>query len=392
MSPDAVQSTLLSLLFPRATDRADGGDWDQIATIVEAHRLAPLIVGRNPDLTDVPASLAENWRAVAGVATLRSLHQQADLVDMVRRVRDTTGEEPLVLKGGYLAYAAYPDPAQRPMRDVDLLLADRALATRAYHALRQQGYEPDPDVPADPDLVPDDAHQMPILYGPQGTALELHFRLGHRGKGGLEAEAEASPASFDLLGETLHAPSPEVLLIHLVSHAARDHRFDNGPLTLTDLEVLFATQEIDWDKATQLAAKEGVSRPLGALIRLVARLSPSTPPGDHGYELDKAELAEGADMALGLMLAPPDQLQELRTVAAHRDGSLSASLWPTADRLRQLYGRRSFATRLRHLWRLATRRLPAIVAARSARNAGKLNLIQRRYDKWLFDERPKGHD
>lgn len=134
-------------------DPASGLASAALAALAEAHGVAPLLFKR---LSELPVQLA-----APVVQTLESSYYQsagrAQLLkaelDRLAGAFDQAGLPWLPLKGAALAWDIYPDPALRPMNDLDLLVAPRDLlaAVRlaaglgyrfeklSYHALLRGG-------------------------------------------------------------------------------------------------------------------------------------------------------------------------------------------------------------------------------------------------------------
>ena len=70
-------------------------------------------------------------------------------------------------------------------------------------------------------------------------------------------------------GEPIAYPDPTDLLLHLILHAALDHRFNNGPLTLSDIGYLLQSEPIDWTAFWQRASEQHCVRACWLTLRLV---------------------------------------------------------------------------------------------------------------------------
>ena len=110
-------------------------------------------------------------------------------------------------------------------------------------------------------------------------------------------------------------------MIHLIVHTVCDHRFNNGPLLLSDLAFLLDTQVIDWPLFWTLAGRGGHTRAcvlaLGLMARYWGEKSIVWPENDNQ---DRAALDAYLDIAAGLMLG--------RDFAARHDVALSCELDP----------------------------------------------------------------
>jgi hypothetical protein len=148
------------------------------------------------------------------------------LVTTVRILR-VAGVEVVALKGSALAFLHYPDPALRPMGDLDLLLKESRDLSRATDALAGAGWRALFDTPRHRVFArPDERVARPASEDPDNPIrVEVHtsFRLPVLGRvydasAALRAEAETR----DLAGTPVHVAAGSALLLHLLLHAAED--------------------------------------------------------------------------------------------------------------------------------------------------------------------------
>lgn len=149
-------------------------DWARLARLAELHRLEPLLHWRHGALAEIPSDLRQRWRRAYRAARLTAVAQDADL-SWCMALLDGAGCNPVALKGAFLARYAYPDPALRPMRDLDVLVP-QAKARVAWDALLAAGCKPleTPKI-ALADVIRLEQH-LPPLELPRGSVLELHVR------------------------------------------------------------------------------------------------------------------------------------------------------------------------------------------------------------------------
>ena len=322
----AEAHTLLALLggdWP--ADGVPAQAWPTIATMAAAQRLEPLLAwhaerGGWP----VPSQVAAAWNQARRAAALGVLSQQAALRLALARLGDA-GIAAVALKGVALAWRHYPEAALRPMRDIDLLVAeDRAI--EASQVLAAAGFVPETDDPATLRQALADDHQLPAQYHPGlGVTIELHHRLGdppqRRGyrvpqldPAGVMARAVA----LECGGAMIPCPAPQDLAAHLIVHALYGHRLDCGPLVLADLHFLAADHAVDWAALRDQAVRDGWARGHDLLLALVERSFGSLPTALENRPptavLDAAEAA--------LMLDPEarGQAEALSDLTAAQSG------------------------------------------------------------------------
>lgn len=187
----------------------------------------------------------------------------------------------------------------------------------------------------------------------------------------------------EILGRSVAFPSHEDQLVHLVHHAAVDHRFDNGPLTISDIAYLEASAPIDEERLALLARTYGLEKAV-ALVRGLARQAFPT-FGDERPAIDE----QAALSAWALMLAAPSEVMRVRARRQFSEatglapGRLLGRLFPGRAELDAQFGvagggLERFGQRLRHIARLVSRRLPALAVRR-----GALDEHYDRLDAWL---------
>jgi hypothetical protein len=198
-----------------------GGEWREVARLATHYQLAPLLhsaVNGRVGLglpTDALDALRQAHRATAA-GNLAVFHG----LGVILRALAARGIPTIVLKGGYLAAAAYDHIALRPMRDVDIMVRTTDLRP-ALECLIAAGYPCD-DIDAALAGCATAAHVEPLTK-PNAPAVELHWNI----------EGPDSPFAVDLDGLWARArpariagvdaltPGPEDFLLHLCLHAAR---------------------------------------------------------------------------------------------------------------------------------------------------------------------------
>ena len=128
---DPDEAALLHLVRPgRRSPPAGSPDWQAVARLARVHRLEPRLhraTTGEQDLPGIPAPLREDWRReyFTSLSAAVALLDQRDRAVGALAAR---GVRPLVVKGAALGGVLYPDPAVRPMGDIDLLLPRGTLA------------------------------------------------------------------------------------------------------------------------------------------------------------------------------------------------------------------------------------------------------------------------
>ncbi|MEY2927141.1 MAG: hypothetical protein RL367_1618 [Pseudomonadota bacterium] len=264
---DAIKLLLLDMLSsarspdPVLMARLHDSDWDTLGHIARQHRVEPLLFeqGRAGGWP-VPATLRATWSDAYRRAAMKSLslHQ---VLGRLHMILEPAGIDYAALKGAWLAWQAYPHPALRPMRDIDILVAhENALAVNA--ALLANGFELRPDAATPLDFAhAHEKHLPPLRHSITNVSVEIHTRLTDYAQAGVVAQLDFDNVAT-LLGRSIRAPlgrhslpflSATDSLLHLIIHTAHDHGFNNGPLVYNDIAVLLRVSQIDWGLFWQMA-------------------------------------------------------------------------------------------------------------------------------------------
>lgn len=247
--------------------------WAALDQRAQEHRLQPLLhaqwaSGEAAHL--IPQGIRDNWAAARRAQAFHALNLRAELRETVALLAGG-GIAAVALKGSWLAWHAYPSPDLRPMRDIDLLLAEADM-TRAWDVLRGAGYRPD-DEPAIPiaEWAARYKH-LPPLTAPRGSMIELHSRIWERDPaappplaGVMDRAAIASP------DDPVRYTATVDMLAHLAVHAVHDHRLDCGPLLLADIDYLVARAGFEWPAVWHRAEAEGWARAAALTLAVTDR-------------------------------------------------------------------------------------------------------------------------
>ncbi len=288
---DCAGALMLALLAPARGPTAaefaamDQHDWQRLITLSQEQRMAPMLYHRDTEAGrewPLPDAVRESWKAGYRLWTLRSLEFERTLHDIAAVM--AAAEVPFIaLKGSWLAWHAYPHPALRPMRDIDIWVPqDRALV--AHAALISGGGRAVTSGYGSADALVGHAKTLPPIWSAKGDILiELHLHLSHH-HSLTDDEAERNHTPEDLLpdrvvGQLRGYPvgylSPTDTLLHLIVHSAYDHGFNNGPAIFDDVAFILAGHVIDWNRFWSRASRQGWTQ--GAVLVLamtVRRIGP----------------------------------------------------------------------------------------------------------------------
>lgn len=413
MPSPRLQALLLDVLSThRPVDVAlvaglPASEWNALLDMAHQHRLGPLLYWRlTRERRELPVPIpVRDLLATSFVqSTARALLVQRELL-LVHRILDRAGVSYVALKGAYLAFHAYPHPALRPLRDLDILVPKEA-ALSAYEALLAGGLSRAPKHRGNLKAALASFKHLPPLRSPSGRiVVEVHSRLFDR------ISTEGQPGLIDdpslwqrtirqsKAGESLSFPSPTDLLLHVIVHAVHEHRFDNGPLVLSDSASLLERHTIDWPLFWRMAQASGQTRACLLLLKMVERYF-----GEQPVSWCQAPPRAAASLD---SLVQTAALLTLRDVTVRADAHLRTDLLGSqsvGDKLgvflaRVFPSRRRIAARypvsedspwlyfwyLAMWWHHVTTRLPSYFASRKDRQALTESRHVSRLEQWLRD-------
>jgi len=321
MDLPALRRSLLALLGPVPSPKLDESHWQALDRLAALHRLQPLLHAERGSDQAIPAATRDSWRAGHRRSAMQALATRAALEDC-HGLLEQEGYEPIALKGAWLARHAYPDPALRPMRDLDLWVPAECVLS-AYSVLIECGY-----VMAEPpemslaDSVRLDKH-LPVLIAPRGVAIELHHRLwephGRLDHASPRADEAAIRARARLDPDGIRMLDPQDTLAHLMVHAVYSHRLDCGPLLLSDIDFLLHSTSIDWSRFWAEAQRGNWRAGARLVFELVGKWRGSA---QFALEGDPAPAAL-LDAAPDLLLQELDTRQSAQLAAATLKGGPS---------------------------------------------------------------------
>lgn len=399
-----LQGLLLNLFSTQRSvdaglvESLDAGDWETVLGMVRQHRLGPMLhwrLGTSRDGLAIPREIREELAASFKRAALRALAMQRELL-VVNRILAAADIPVIALKGAYLAFHAYPHPALRPLRDLDILVPkDEAL--RAYQALidggltRIDGYLGDPAA-----CMEVNHHLAPLRTASGQVMIELHTRLNGDPHRGDERDLWSRAISRDVAGASLRYLSPTDLALHLIAHAVYAHQFDNGPLVLGDLAYLFRTEAVDWPLFWHLATERNQTRGAVLLLSMVERFFgpqpvawPSPAPAHATAEILESVAAQMLPTSSGNRndIRLQHQVGDEPTMRG-KLGLLLQKVFPPRISIAACFPVAATSPRVylwywANWWRLATKRLPEHIRSRRRPDTADMLRHRLQLQRWL---------
>ncbi len=239
-----------------ARQLAGFNDWQELITQAEVHGMAPLLWHHiQKSGAEIPVDAARTLKGLyLRHRRNNQIHAQV-LLEIVELLK-IADIHPLVLKGLGLAYSIYPDPALRPISDLDLLL-QRDEIRPALELLHAAGFST-PPLPLDDGPAPKEL----TVDSPPRDGLRVHVELHHYDPRLRDDEFvgfDSPPQAIQIEGQTVFIPAPMDNLAYLSRHFTR-HLFEartNKPLQLKWIADILSLVEchaesMDWSKNQKL--------------------------------------------------------------------------------------------------------------------------------------------
>ena len=274
---------------------------------------------------------------------------------------------PVLFKGAVLAYTAYPDPACRPMGDLDLWI-DLDAMPRAQAALEGLGYVQRLKAERPVALQAQREGEIQLMGRTPGSGLvELHWGVFagewlHRAAAVDDVGIRGRAVSVTIAGRPALMLAPEDAIVQLAAHLAVSHQMAAPGLRgLLDVALLARSQPVDWQAVAERARGWRVAAATWLVLDLadtlfglpeaaaaIAGLRPRRMRrGLLGRFVDADSMLAGRDLTHG----PLRFVYQLLLVDRLGDAVrlLGRALWPEDAWLAARYGRRDARTRCRHL-------------------------------------------
>lgn len=253
---------------------AGGIDWDRFITLVLNEGVTGGVwrVLHSLDVP-IPTAAAAQLQGVAALSDFRLLEVRRLLERTVSRMT-SRGIEVMLVKGAALASFVYPDPCDRNMADMDLVVpADRA--REAAVVAQEVGWSLGGAELKE--ALYEDHHHLPPMSDTVGLdiRLEIHTDVlpkGHPLHFGVEA-LRARAVSRGMGGASVLLPSMEDLLLYSCIHLGWSHEMRvGGWRTFRDVSEIVAQPGFSWDRFVALAGERTLAPACYWTLELASRL------------------------------------------------------------------------------------------------------------------------
>lgn len=249
-------------------------EWEIALDLGRRHGLAPLLFWQVKNIaarTNLPEARLAELRLSFRNSAARSLLIYRELAVILSALQPA-GIPLILLKGLHLAKFVYPDPALRPMADIDLLLRHGDLL-QAAQILQGLGYSYLREF--NPGRETRKHQHIPPLCQAGKAPVELHWHITAPGSllrvdlDGLWLRSR--PAEVG--GFPVQLLAPEDLLLHLSLHVVH-HELNGGLKRIYDIAALLSAQgpQLDWAQVTHRSAAWGCRKGLFLVLHLAHTL------------------------------------------------------------------------------------------------------------------------
>jgi Uncharacterised nucleotidyltransferase len=293
---DAARATRIRELAARETD------WNDLVSRARRQSVLPLLFWQLdaccPDL--VPAPTLQLLREYFQQNTARNVLLTGELLSFLNALK-AQGIAAMPYKGPSLAVSVYGNLGLRQFADLDILIrkADVAAATEV---LLDLGFSAHFKISEDQLERFIRLSYVRLFQRNSGKQIvELHWGIAPHFFG-FEPDIDALWAdltTINLSGQPVLSPSPELLLLLLCVHGAKDG-WERLEWLCGVAELVRNYPDLDWDVVFSLARSTGSTRMLAVGLHLAECLLETQLPGPVRAEFDR----DGAARALALNFAP----------------------------------------------------------------------------------------
>jgi hypothetical protein len=244
-----LRSTLSAFIKGEEHNRilAEGIDWHALQGIVRGRNLGALFSFCHAH-THLPPPLIREWQQMKMATSLQNMAKLKITTDLTA-LAEKTGIRAVAMRGIVLAHLLYPDPALRPMHDIDLLI--RPVDREKFHdAMAAAGH------------IPTDYFRSQYVYEINNVTVEVHWQMlsNKRYRERINSDIlVGSAVRIDTGNSRYFRLDDQWEIIGLVVHAFTHHNLSQL-FSLIDIGLYIRNKELDWQEVARLSDEMGLSR------------------------------------------------------------------------------------------------------------------------------------
>lgn len=283
--PEPVQKMLIrTVLAPEAELVGRWQEWQSSSSLDDLDpgslRLLPLLYHRLKE-TDLDPTDLKPYRNVYRHFWYRN-RVYMKILGETAGVLNKAGLTPLVLKGLPLALEAYPDPALRPMLDLDLWLPANQLAL-AVDPLKKIGWVPDREPPAQPDITWLAAVKAIQLNHETGTSIDLHGTImSEIADPDYDRQVLERSRPYTILGAQVRMPAVTDILFHTIAHGLKWNSLPPFRWIVDAMHLVnIPNSPVDWDQLAVDAERACLATRLSHGLNILQQFVDIPDESDH---------------------------------------------------------------------------------------------------------------
>ncbi len=294
-------------------------EWEAAEWVVYWQNALPWLAARIEETSiAVPEVVYGRLQALNTASRERTRRMLAACNEILEAFRQA-GIDVVLLKGAVLSPIYYPDPLQRPLADLDLLIRPNDVSASRELMLKQLGYRYYSRSAEDEVYLrgerkeniwaPDNVHPVEVHF----TLREEYAGIGYELAEIMWRESQERPYWQDTVARI---PNPAALLLHVCAHTTSDWLIQRGRLMhIDDIRKLCAQMQPDaWQKFSQMI-QPGTARFIYPALAFVAKYTPLPVPA-----FTNDSLRENCPPALLTWLEQVDLADASESNAASRSG------------------------------------------------------------------------
>lgn len=223
----------------------DQPDWRILRGIVRGRNLGALFFLCHAPL---PPPLIQEWRQMKMATALRNLAKLKVTTDLTA-LATKAGIRAVAMRGIVLAHSLYPDPAMRPMHDIDLLI--RPVDREKFHAAMETAGH-----------IPTAYFRSQYVYTINNVIVEVHWQLlsNKRYREKIDSSTLVSSAvRVETANSHFYRLADTWEIIGLVVHAFTHHNLSQL-FSLIDIGLFMVNKEIKWREVARLSEEMGIAK------------------------------------------------------------------------------------------------------------------------------------